>query len=146
MSHRLFSANKLARSLFFIVFVGGLLFCISYTLSYIANHYLYNNLRLDREVSVLEVSGLVAFIYVLAFGFKFGFSSRKEAWGKINLAQYDFQHEKMDLDANTEDCDDLTAKYRQSLSDLSEAEKEELKRKLADICGIDPSEAEQSHF
>lgn len=146
MPHRIFSAGKLVRSLFFIAFVGGLLFCISYTFSYIANHYLYDELGLEEPVSILELAGLVAFVYVIFFGIKFGFRKSNSQYQEFQ--DYERPHAHDDSSDSSHhfaedlDCDELSQKYKTSLDKLSEKEKEELKSKLANICGIDPHDTE----
>jgi hypothetical protein len=153
MPHRIFSASKWARSLFFIVFVGGLLFCISYTFAYVANHYLYSQLGLERPVSLLEVAGIVAFLYVALFGIKFGFSRgfRRAATAPDSTPHYIPHKDLSDThitgegmhshtEESLEDCDELENRLKASVEELSEKEKEELKKRLAEICGIKPSE------
>lgn len=141
MSHRILSAGKLARSLFFIGFVGGLLFFVSYTFSHVANNYFYNTLSLQRPVSILEVAGVLSFIYVIAFGFKFGLN-RGPRYDEIVYTQID-----MDAfsDKKTEDCEELETYYKKQSRKLTDEQKEKLKEKLAEICGIDPGEEKSTH-
>ncbi|GAB5465280.1 MAG: hypothetical protein Kapaf2KO_07160 [Candidatus Kapaibacteriales bacterium] len=119
-------ANKLARSLFFIVFVGGLLFMASFIISYIFNHYLSFKYFNGARFTILEIAGIIAFVYVLAFGIRFGFKSSQPVINRFS---------NQNRNEEEEDCHEIENKLKSNIDMLSANEKEQLKRKLAEICG-----------
>ena len=66
-----FFKNKTARSVFYIIFVSGLLSLTSFSLMIIWDYFTINNPRI-HQISFLEAVGICAFVYVIYFGVKFG--------------------------------------------------------------------------
>ena len=63
--------GRSARTAFFILFVGGLYFLISALLANFCNTVIFGVIHIPC-ISTLEASGLIAFLFIIYFGIKFG--------------------------------------------------------------------------
>lgn len=63
--------GRSARTAFFILFVGGLYFLISALLANFCNTVIFGVIHIPC-ITTLEASGLIAFLFIIYFGIKFG--------------------------------------------------------------------------
>lgn len=63
--------GRTARTTFFIMFVGGLYFLSSYLLSLLCNKLIFGVFQMPC-INTLESSGIIAFLFIIFFGIKFG--------------------------------------------------------------------------
>lgn len=68
--------EKIARSIFFIIFIGGLFLFISYTLENICNLVIFNTFKIPC-INTLEAAGIVGFAYIIIYGINFGIKSMR---------------------------------------------------------------------
>jgi len=66
-----FFKSKTARSIFYIIFVSGLLSLTSFTMMVIWDYFTLSNPGI-HQITFLEAVGICAFVYVIYFGVKFG--------------------------------------------------------------------------
>ena len=111
--------SGIARSVFFIGFTGGLLLFSSIVFANVCNITLLNSFELPC-LNYLESAGILAFVYVIVFGIKFGFSKTD----LTNTLMSKFQNS------------DKSVKIVENLKKMSAEEKLILKQELADCCGM----------
>lgn len=114
-----FINSAIARSVFFIIFTGGLLLFSSIVFANVCNIAFLKTLGLPC-LNYLESAGIIAFIYVIGFGIKFGLGKKSLTNSLVTKLQ------------NSANPDKLV----DNLKKMSEKEKEILKQQLADCCGI----------
>ncbi len=114
-----FFNSGIARSVFFIIFTGGLLLFSSIVFANVCNIAILESLELPC-LNYLESAGILAFVYVIGFGIKFGLGKKSLTNSLVT---------KLQKTANTD-------KLVDNLKKMSENEKELLKQQLADCCGI----------
>lgn len=68
--------EKIARSIFFIIFIGGLFLFISFTLENICNLVIFDTLKIPC-INTLEAAGIVGFGYIIIYGINFGIKSMR---------------------------------------------------------------------
>jgi len=68
--------EKIARSIFFILFIGGLFLFISYTLENVCNRVIFDTFQMPC-INTLEAAGIVGFAYIIIYGINFGIKSMK---------------------------------------------------------------------
>lgn len=68
--------EKIARSIFFIIFIGGLFLFISYTLENICNLVIFDTFKIPC-INTLEAAGIVGFAYIIFYGINFGIKSMR---------------------------------------------------------------------
>lgn len=68
--------EKIARSIFFIIFIGGLFLFLSYATQNLCNLVIFETLHLPC-INTLEGAGIVAFIYIIIYGINFGIKTIK---------------------------------------------------------------------
>ena len=68
--------EKIARSIFFIIFIGGLFLFLSYTLENICNLVIFNTFKIPC-INTLEAAGIVGFVYIIVYGIIFGIKSMR---------------------------------------------------------------------
>ena len=69
--------NKKARSIFYIILISGLLSLTSIIIEFVWNHTFIKLFGFER-ITFLESVGIVAFVYVIYFGIKFGADTETE--------------------------------------------------------------------
>jgi hypothetical protein len=111
--------SGIARSVFFIIFTGGLLLFSSIVFANICNITVLNRFEMPC-LSYLEATGILAFAYVIGFGIKFG------------LSKSDLTNSLMSKIHNS----DKSAKILDNLKKMTDEEKLILKKELADCCGM----------
>lgn len=125
-----FFNSGIARSVFFIVFTGGLLLFASIVFANVCNIAILNSLELPC-LNYLESAGILAFVYVVAFGVKFG------------LGKTDLTNSLMSKFQNA----DKDGKIIENLKKMTDEEKLILKQQLADCCGMNKkSNPQESEF
>lgn len=70
------TTEKIARSIFFILFIGGLFLFLSFALENICNRMIFDTFQIPC-INTLEAAGIVAFIYIIVYGILFGIKSMK---------------------------------------------------------------------
>ncbi len=118
--------NIAARSIFYIVFVGGLL-SLSAVILMISWNTGITNLLDANPITFLESIGILALIYVIYFGIQFGKSS-----ADVNLSYFS-KTKSQSTDINS---DIITA---ETLNKLKNSEKEELRELVNRCCGYSNS-------
>lgn len=68
--------EKIARSIFFIIFIGGLFLFISYILENVCNRVIFDTFKMPC-INTLEAAGIVGFAYIFIYGINFGIKSIK---------------------------------------------------------------------
>lgn len=68
--------EKIARSIFFILFIGGLFLFLSFTLKNICNLVIFKTFHIPC-INTLEAGGIVSFIYIIVYGINFGIKTIK---------------------------------------------------------------------
>jgi hypothetical protein len=112
--------SKAARTIIYIFFVGGLLNLSAGALWFLWNYGLTGLIEIG-EVSFLESVGLISFIYVFYFGYKFGEKKDAEAAAaKCNLAEQMNNSHSIHV-----------------VRQMSQQDKNELKNAIARCCGLD---------
>lgn len=114
--------NIAARSIFYIVFVGGLL-SLSAIVLMISWNTGITNLFDTNPITFLESIGILALVYVIYFGIQFGKSS-----ANVNLSSFT-KSKSQTSDINTEVLNSET------LNKLNNSEKEELREFVNRCCG-----------
>ena len=66
-----FTIEKIARSIFFIIFIGGLFLFISYILENVCNRMIFDAFKMPC-INTLEAAGIVGFGYIIIYGINFG--------------------------------------------------------------------------
>ena len=69
--------EKIARTIFFIFFIGGLFLFMSYTLENVCNQVIFDTFRIPC-INTLEAAGIIGFIYIFIYGINFGIKSMKK--------------------------------------------------------------------
>ncbi len=116
-----------ARSIFYIIIISGLLSLTSIVIMLVWNNSL--SLHLDmEEISFLEAVGLVAFVYVIYFGIRFGQAKRHYDSKEDDLSGNTFTSDKMSY------ADEIIAK--DLLKKVPDAERDVLKDFIARCCGF----------
>ena len=67
---------KIARSIFFIFFIGGLFLLLSMLLESLCNNFIFKKFHVPC-INTMEAAGIVAFVYIIFFGIKFGSAAGK---------------------------------------------------------------------
>jgi hypothetical protein len=114
--------SGIARAVFFIGFTGGLLLFSSIVFANICNLTFIAKLQLPC-LNYLESAGIMAFVYIVGFGVKFGITNKD----LTNSLMSKFQ--KSDKNVKTESIVN-------NLSKMSSEEREILKQQLASCCGM----------
>lgn len=130
------------KSLIYILIFAGLLKVSGLLLEWIWNDYLVYNYGLE-PISFLEAAGILAFLYLVYAGVKFGFdniSSLNNISTLNNLSSLNiFNNKDIKNIENKDDCNDCN-RYEKSFimrsKFMSEDEKERLKEALAKCCGL----------
>lgn len=119
-----FLNSKIARSTFYIIFVGGLFTLFSATLAYFWEEVLLFWFDFP-PITFLEAGGIIACGYIIVFGIRFGLKKNAD-----NVA-----------DAEMSGANDTNVAERfaspECLKDLTINEKEYLSHVLARCCGIE---------
>ena len=68
--------EKIARSIFFIIFIGGLFLFISYILENVCNRVIFDTFKMPC-INTLEAAGIVGFGYIIIYGINFGIKTIK---------------------------------------------------------------------
>jgi hypothetical protein len=116
-----------ARSIFYIIIISGLLSLTSFVIMLVWNNSLSFHLDME-EISFLEAVGLVAFVYVVYFGIKFGEAKCNNDSKEVNLSDTTDISDKMSY------ADEMIAK--DLLKNVPENEREDLKDFIARCCGF----------
>ncbi len=121
--------TKFARSIFYIVFIGGLFLSQALMLSFV-----WTLIGVDifgsGEINMLEAGGIIALGYVLFFGIRFGTKCEADKAAEKNLS-------KSRTNDNMSD-----SKTVEVIRHLSSREKSVLKNKLKSLCSSRKSEEE----
>lgn len=78
--------RKAARTIFYIIFVSGLLSLTSTAIMLIWNNTITKLLEL-ASITFLEAVGIVSFVYVIYFGIKFGDSAKNDILAEESLQE-----------------------------------------------------------
>lgn len=113
--------SKIARSVFFIIFTGGLLLFSSIVFANLCNITFLERFHLPC-LNYLESAGIMAFVYIIGFGVKYGFSNKT----LTNSLMTKFQ---------TYDNKTKSEKILNNISKMSPEERAILKEQLANCCG-----------
>ena len=111
--------SGIARSVFFIVFTGGLLLFSSIVFANICNLTILDRYEIPC-LNYLESAGIIAFLYVFVFGIRFGISKT----GITNSLMLKLQNPTK------------SAKIVENLKKMTDEEKLILKKEIADCCGM----------
>lgn len=114
--------SGIARAVFFIGFTGGLLLFSSIVFANVCNLTVLERYELPC-LNYLESAGIMAFVYIIGFGVKFGITNKD----LTNSLMSKFQ--KSDKNVQSE-------KIISNLKQMSHEEKEILKEQLATCCGM----------
>ncbi|MCX6155688.1 MAG: hypothetical protein NT007_16160 [Candidatus Kapabacteria bacterium] len=71
MSHKYFYNSRIARSIIYLLTVGGLFASISISFYFLWN-YVLSNIFYSKHFNMLESLGIASILYILYFGIKFG--------------------------------------------------------------------------
>lgn len=124
------------KSIIYILIFAGLLKVSGLLLEWIWNDYLVYNYGL-KPISFLEAAGILAFLYLVYAGVKFGFDniSTLNNFSSLNIFN---PRDKKNIETN-DDCNDCN-KYEKSFimrsKFMTEDEKERLREALAKCCGL----------
>lgn len=122
ISSKLFE-SKIARTTFYIVFVGGLFFVFSVLFAALSNDILSEYFEIP-ELSLLEAGGLFAIFHIVYSGIKFGYNKFQKSSTEEDMSLF-------------HDCDNMTeVKKHINLDSLSTDDKNRLKEEIAKCCGI----------
>jgi len=69
--------EKIARTIFFIFFIGGLFLFMSFTLENVCNRMIFDTFKMPC-INTLEAAGIIGFIYIIIYGINFGIKSIKK--------------------------------------------------------------------
>lgn len=115
--------NSLYKSLLYIIILAGSLKLFGWLLYKVWNSYIYDNYNVT-PISQLEAVGIIAFIYLVFAGIKFGFFpfTAKESPGHMPQCQH---------------CDKMAQPdYLKRVKRMSAEEKEQLREAIAKCCGF----------
>ncbi len=116
--------SSAARTGIYIVLAGGLLVLFAFGSSFICNSFLSATFGIPA-ISFMEAAGGFAFVYIIYYGYRFGFCSRNKS------------NEKRDL-SFLQNCDNLTQhnlNYK-AVTALNKEQKEKLREEIARCCGF----------
>jgi hypothetical protein len=114
--------NKAARSVFYIIFISGLLSLTSTAIMLIWNSTIIKLLEL-ASITFLEAVGIVSFVYVVYFGIKFGEQTLVDKMSEEKLP-YSHAHDKTSCGVDPS-----------MLNRLSPVDKQEMIELLGKCCG-----------
>lgn len=121
--------NNVLKSILYIIFFAGFLKLSGMLLTWIWNSYLTTALNLE-DITFLESVGIIAFLYLVYSGIKFGF---------ISLTDKNYMHDKTSADNqfNAKNYETfLHNNIANNLNKMSKSEKEKLKETIAECCGF----------
>ncbi len=114
--------SGIARSVFFIIFTGGLLLFSSIVFTNICNITFLERFNLPC-LNYLESAGIMAFVYIFGFGIRYGITKK------------DLTNSLMPKFQNT-DRNVKSEKIFSNIKQMSPEEREILKQQLANCCGV----------
>lgn len=126
ISSKLFE-SKLARTTFYIAFVGGLFFVFSVLFAALANEILSVYFEIP-EISLLEAGGLFAIFHIIYSGIKFGYHKIYRSMSENDMTIL-------------RNCDNMSEKNNHvNIDSLSRTDKDRLKEEIAKCCGMKKEE------
>jgi len=123
--------SRMARTIFFVIFVGGLFMFTSVIFKSLCNEIIFDYFQFPC-ISYLESAGILSFGYILAFGIKFGLLKPSEpAVQKENIKYMTEGHK-----TNCQDNDNMSEECKKNIDMMTAEEKTRLKVELEKRCGI----------
>lgn len=116
-----------ARSLFYIIIISGLLSLTSFVIYLIWNNSVVKEFEM-AEISFLEAVGIVAFVYVIYFGFHFGREKCQDDTVEDNMSEQKNVTDKMSY-KDTSNALDL-------VENIPDSERKNLKDFISRCCGF----------
>jgi hypothetical protein len=126
--------GRKARSVFYIIFISGLLSLTSFIVGLVWNYSFTAHLNFS-EITFLESVGIVSFVYIIYFGIKFGEASWLNDTHSANKSDSNIQHDIMTEKHNSTTRNEKCIN-RDSFSRLPDDEKKELQELVSKCCGI----------
>lgn len=125
--------NKKARSIFYIVLISGLLSLTSFVIEFVWNH-TFIKLFGVPPITFLESVGIVAFVYVIYFGIKFGEDCQDDEITEENETK---RHATDNFTYTTASSSRLNPEI---INSLPQTEKQEILQFVSKCCGIPSAE------
>ncbi len=121
--------NNVFKSLLYILSFGGLLKLSGMLLTWLWNSYISLSFDLD-EITFLESVGIISFSYILFAGIRYGFGTNAD-----KISPYDKMSCKYIYKSEIK-LENAT-KINENLRNLTQDEKEKLKKVIAKCCGFE---------
>ncbi len=121
--------SKKARSIFYIVLISGLLSLTSFVIEFIWNH-TFIKLFGVPTISFLESVGIVAFVYVVYFGIKFGEDCQNDEDNEV------YESKRHTNDNFTYSSSKTSTLNSEIINKLPQTEKKEILHFVSRCCGM----------
>ena len=128
--------GRKARSVFYIIFISGLLSLTSWIVEILWDLSLYKFFNLS-QISFLESVGIVSFVYIIYFGIKFGEASWQNDMKTEKMSERESKTDKMsDNNSGNKKRNDANPINPEILRKLPEEDRQELKNLVSKCCGM----------
>ncbi len=130
--------NSAIKSLIYILIFAGLLKLSSLILTWVWNKYIVHYYGVE-PITFLESTGMIAFMYLIYAGVKFGFDS-------LSTLSIFPSKDKFSKDSHIEltSKNDFEESFKLQCKFMNKEEKEKLKETLAKYCGV--SHAQENNY